>query len=575
MRRLAFLLAAVATGCGPDTTTGACKDNLLPGDLVITEVFADFAAPAGGTGTDDGKEWFEVYNNADRPVSLKGVTVVHSRPDGSKAATHTMTDVTVAPGQFFTLGNSTSDLVPAYVDYGYSADLGDFFNSDGGKLTLKCGDDEIDNAVYEMVKSGHSRQLSNAGPPDYTLNDELVNWCEAKDTEFESGNFGTPGEDNDCAPVIAGACSDGGSMRAVVPPVSGDLVITELMPNPAAVSDTVGEWFEIKAINPIDLNGVKLERLGNTPGSDTLTSSTCLHLAAGSYGVFVKSTDNAMNGMIPAGSIMGVFKFALTASSAPGVIQVSSGGAVLDTVQFTAEPSGKSRQLDPDSTDAIANDAESNFCDGTTPYGAGDLGTPGAANTQCGAVAPPGMCMGTSGLRAIVKPPAGKLVISELMINPMTEVPTGTQEWFEITNTGTTAFDLNGLGIDQASTTRAPDVISSSDCKSVAPNGFALLAHTANTTLPGVDATYGFGLSNSGGELQVLDGTTVLDSVAWTSVTATMYESKSMQLDPDFLDPAMNDLVIGTGSKWCVGATAYDGTNQGTPKAANAQCAGL
>src|SRR6478736_5238462 len=30
--------------CGPDSPSGACKDTLLPGDLVITEVFADFAA---------------------------------------------------------------------------------------------------------------------------------------------------------------------------------------------------------------------------------------------------------------------------------------------------------------------------------------------------------------------------------------------------------------------------------------------------------------------------------------------------------------------------------------------------
>ena len=77
MRRLALLLVpVVAAGCGPDSTGGACKDKLVAGDLVITEVFADFAAPAGGTGTDDGKEWFEIYNNADRPVSLKGMTIV-------------------------------------------------------------------------------------------------------------------------------------------------------------------------------------------------------------------------------------------------------------------------------------------------------------------------------------------------------------------------------------------------------------------------------------------------------------------------------------------------------------------
>src|SRR5262249_60031925 len=115
-------------------------------------------------------------NNTERPVSMKGLTIVHSRPDGTKAQSHTMTDVTLAPGQYFTLGNATQDLVPAYVDYGYSADLGDFYNTDGGKLALKCTDTEIDSAVYDGVKAGHSRELTDAPPPDYTPHDAPTSW---------------------------------------------------------------------------------------------------------------------------------------------------------------------------------------------------------------------------------------------------------------------------------------------------------------------------------------------------------------------------------------------------------------
>src|SRR5262249_13736842 len=154
-----ILALSFVAACGPADGGTGCKEKFLPGDLVITEVFADFQAPSGGTGTDTGKEWFEIYNNTERPVSMKGLTIVHSRPDGTKAQSHTMTDVTLAPGQYFTLGNATQDLVPAYVDYGYSADLGDFYNTDGGKLALKCTDSEIDSAVYDGVKAGHSREL--------------------------------------------------------------------------------------------------------------------------------------------------------------------------------------------------------------------------------------------------------------------------------------------------------------------------------------------------------------------------------------------------------------------------------
>lgn len=578
---LALLLAA----CGPDDTSGPCKDNLVAGDLVITEVFADYAAPTGGTGTDDGKEWFEIYNNSDRPLSLKGLTIVHSRPDDSKASSHTMTDVTIAPGQFFTLGNSTSDLVPPYVDYGYSASLGDMYNSGGGKLALRCGDSEIDAAVYDSVKSGRSRQLSNASPPDYTTNDDLAAWCEAKDTEFEANNFGTPGEDNDCAPVVAGACSDSGQMRAVVSPAAGELVITEVMPSPSKVSDTAGEWFEAKALASFDLNGLGLDRAGDSSNPNVINSPMCLHVDAGQYVVFAKSLDDTMNGGI-AGAIA-TFGFSMVAGSAssPGDVQIVAGTTVIDATTWTKSTNGKALQLDPDITDAISNDDAANFCDATAAYGLGDLGTPGKDNDQCTMLPPAGMCDDNGTLRAIIKPAAGALVITEIMPNPVVETTAG-QEWFEITNTGTAAFDLNDLGIDRANDTRAPDRINSPTCKSLAPGAFALFARSAaadkNGMLPAVDATFGFAMPNSGtkngdvitpADVQVVDPATcattspfactgIYDSVPYTTST----DGVSAQLKSGMYTTTDND----SQANFCPGITPYgDLTNKGTPKAAN------
>ncbi|NVB84864.1 MAG: lamin tail domain-containing protein, partial [Kofleriaceae bacterium] len=569
--RLAVVIAAIAplSACGPDETAGACKDNLIAGDLVITEVFADYAAPTGGTGTDDGKEWFEIYNNADRPVSLKGLTIVHSRPDGSKSKSHTMDDVTVAPGQFFTLGNATDDLVPAYVDYGYSADLGDFFNSDGGKLALKCGDSEVDSATYDTVKSGHSRQLSNQGPPDYTLNDDLANWCEAKDTEFEPSNFGTPGQDNDCAPVIAGSCSDTSGMRPVVAPNPGDLVITEVMPNPAAADDTKGEWFEVTALNPVDLNGIGLARSGSTPV--TVDSPSCLHLEAGQYSVFARSTDMAMNGGIPT-PIAGTFGFTLVNTS--GDLQILSGATVLDTITWSTSSNGKSLQLDPDFIDPTANDEPTNFCDATATYGMGDSGTPNAANTQCSTIAPEGMCDDGGTLRPIVKPTMGTLVITEVMPNPKVPVTTpatseASREWFEITNVGSAPFDLNGLGLDRSNDSTPVSVVSG-PCKSLAPGGYALFAKSAdaasNSGLPAPDATFGMSLLNSNGDVQVVDPasctanecTTVYDRVTWTSTVDG--ESKQVKPGATTTTPTAND----DPANFCPGIAPYgDMMNKG------------
>ncbi len=567
---LAAGLLATTAACGPDASGDGCKDKLLPGDLVITEVFADAKAPPGGSGTDEGKEWFEIYNATDRPVELKGMTITHSRPDGvDKAKSHVMEAQTVAPGQFLTLGNTTADLVPAYVDYGYSADLGDFFNTDGGKLVLACGDTKIDAATYETVKEGHARQLTNAQPPDYTLNDDPLMWCQADDSEFETGNFGTPGADSDCAPVVVGQCTDGGAMRDAVSPMPGDLVITEVMPNPGAVSDTVGEWFEVKALAAVDLNGIGLDRAGDTANPNVINSATCVHMAAGSYAVFAKNSDTAMNGGIP-NPIAGTFNFSLIdgTAAAPGDVRLMAGTNVIDAVTWTSTRSAKSHALDPDFTNANDNDSESNFCDGATAFGMGDLGSPGAANPQCmGSTA--GMCDDGGTLRAIVKPAAGQLVITEFLANPanVTGFTDAQREWFEIKNTGTMSFDLNELGL--ARTGGTANVILATACKPVPAGAFALFARSndpaVNAMLPAVDATFTFSMVDTTGNIEVRDGATVLDVITYPSVTSGV----SKALDPDSETATGNDTI----TNFCPGVSGYgDMSNKGTPKAQNPQC---
>ena len=565
------LLAIPLAACGPSSNSTGCKDKIGPGDLVITEVFADYLAPTGGTGADEGKEWFEIYNAADRPIELGGLTIVHSRPNDASPQSHTMTDVTIAPGQYFTLGNATPDLVPPYVDYGYAADLGNFFNTDGGKLVLECGSAQIDSAGYDTVKQGHSRELSNAQAPDYTFNDETTHWCQGNDSEYDSGNFGTPGAANDCQPLVIGQCSDAGTMRAVDSPLAGDLVITEVMPGPAKSADNLGEWFEARAMRAVDLNGLGLDRAGDTAKADIITDPVCIHVPAGTDIVFAHTTDSAMNGGIPAGTVLGTFKFAMVAGSvaSPGDVQILSGTTVVDAVSWTKSTSGKALQLDPMFIDATANDQPSNFCDGTTPYGLGDLGTPGAPNNDCVLLPPPGMCSDGGTIRAVVKPAAGQLVITEFLANPanVAGFSDAQREWFEVTNTGATAFDLNELGI--SGKTGTPQLVQSASCISIAPAGFGLFARSSdmmvNAMLPAVDATFSFSLVDTAGGLQVFDGATLLDAVTWASVTSGV----ATQLSSAHLTTTDNDVA----ANFCKATAMYgDASNLGTPKAANATC---
>ncbi len=591
-RRLVVLLALGA--CGPsEGKQGECRDSLVVGDLVITEVFADFKAPTGGTGADEGKEWFEIYNASDRPIELEGLRVDHSRPNGDKLKSHVMAAVTIAPGQYFTLGNATPDLVPAYVDYGYSADLGDMFNSDGGRLSLNCGDSEIDATDYEMVKQGASRQLTASTFPDYTLNDDLANWCEANNTEFENSNFGTPGSDNDCTPVIAGLCNDSGTMREVVSPMPGQLVITEVMPNPAVVSDTTAEWFEIQALADIDLNGLAPDRAGDTSNPRPIESTDCIHLAAGERAVFAKSTEMAENGLpMP---VAGTFTFSLVDGTAdkPGDVQILFGTTVIDAITWTSTRSGRSHQLDPGKIDAIANDDPGAFCDGTTIYNTNqagttnDFGTPGEANIACPLVVPAGQCDDGTTIRNIIKPNAGDLVITEVMPAPLVLGTNG--DWFEVTNVSNTPFDLNGLGIDRDDDTRKPDVVSSTQCKTVMPNTFAVIARSAipesNGGIEGVAATFGFAMLNSNGHVQVVDPatcgdtspfacTTIFDRAAWGSTgsaSSIPRSGASGQLRSDQFTTSANDLAP---TNYCIGTEVYDAVNanKGTPGAADPNC---
>ena len=562
MRCFAVLVALAAwVACAPSGRSApACAAMLRAGDLVITEVFADSAG-----GADEGKEWFELYNHTGGPVELEGLELVSSRTDGTAAQTHSMRELVIAPGQYLTLGNAAPDNAPPYVDYGYGDDLGSLYNSGGGELALRCGATEVDAVTYTDVKSGHSRELTDAQVPDATLDDDPANWCEGDETPFAPDNYGTPGQDNDCQPLVVGACDDAGAMRPAVPPAIGDLVITEVMPKPTAVSTAVGEWFEIEAMTDVDLNGVGLDRANDSLAPEVLASPDCIHMAAGGYAVFARSDDATVNGGL---SALATFSFSLNPTGDADV-QVVYGDEVIDQVTWTSSTAGASLQLDPGSTDAASNDDPANFCNGTQAYdtvGADrDLGTPGAINTACALIPGPGQCRDGGAVRAIVEPTAGQLVISELLPNAAGTGTDPAQEWFELANTGTTSFDLNELGFQGS--TQTISVLHAADCKPVAPGGYALFAHSTDPTvdgmLPSVDATFTFALST---KLSVYDGTTLLDGVAL--VPPLPADGRSRQVKPGALTTAGND----DPANFCdavPGQQYGSAANGGTPKAAN------
>ena len=170
-----------------------------------------------------------------------------------------------------------------------------------------------------------------------------------------------------------------------VRPASAALLINEIMYDPAAVPDSHGEWFEIynSGASAVALDGYKIGDAGATK-----TLSPGLVLGAGGYMVFGRDPDPATNGGV---SVADTFSFSL-GNSGDTVRLLDPSDQVVQSVTYgpgTGFPSGTGSSIaytgagDPaDGANWIA------AADLGVTYGAGDFGTPGAANAA--AVPEPG-----------------------------------------------------------------------------------------------------------------------------------------------------------------------------------------
>ena len=183
-----------------------------------------------------------------------------------------------------------------------------------------------------------------------------------------------------CALVLGGAT---GSF--------GQIVITEIMYDPSAVNDSVGEWFEIYNTTnaAVDINGWTIEEADGSP-SHTINNGGPLNVPANSYVVLARNDDASVNGGVTAVYEYGSWALSNSADS----IVLKNGGTVVDTVEYDETPFpiavGASIALAgaEEDLDTVDNNVAANWCLSTTEFGAGDRGTPGAAN-DCPAPEPP------------------------------------------------------------------------------------------------------------------------------------------------------------------------------------------
>lgn len=180
-----------------------------------------------------------------------------------------------------------------------------------------------------------------------------------------------------------GGGSDGGAGGAApvsIPP--GALVITEVMANPSMVSDTYGEWFEVRNVSraAVPLDGLVLRHEASDPAA-VLTLQSAIVVAPGDHFVFGKSLDPAINGGVPVDYLL---PSDLSLTNAGDYLALETPqGMIIDHTFWGAVPLGSSRSLDPAFSSASMNDDDTHYCAATSFLPAGDRGTPNAPNDTC------------------------------------------------------------------------------------------------------------------------------------------------------------------------------------------------
>lgn len=177
---------------------------------------------------------------------------------------------------------------------------------------------------------------------------------------------------------------------------AGDLIITEIMADPAAVTDANGEYFEVynTTSRTLHINGLVVTDKGSGSFTVSVTPEAPVEVAPGEYFVFGKNDDLATNGGVNVDYQWG--SFTLTNSADKVILTMPGAGTnpdvEIDRVEYgsgtgyPAVTAGAAMQFGRENDFADHGDATL-WCNSTEPINptdtTPDFGTPGAANTPC------------------------------------------------------------------------------------------------------------------------------------------------------------------------------------------------
>jgi hypothetical protein len=395
--RFGLLFAAgVLTACGNDTELKRRHDPPA----------VDITAPEDGSTLRQGRDLLAltglVDDSFDSPDKLDvSLTIGDGEPivliaadDGTIATEASIDDQPVGPVTIVltavdTDGESASDSIVLDVggplgaptveittpEEGATFDEGDTvsFRGDATDSTTAPDDlvftwnSDLDGELVGAISSGGASALIAGGLSAGTHTITLT----ATDTDGESGS----------ASIIVVVAAE------VIEAEPGDLVFSEMMVDPNAVDDTVGEWVELynTSGSPIDVAGYTFR----DDDVDSWVLDGPLMVAAGDYVVLCADMDTATNGGIPCdGSFFrdSTGNGLALANGPDELVLTRPDGTEIDWLHYddTWYTVGVALGLDPGYLDGGSNDDPTHWCDQTTiEAGATEPGTPGAINDPC------------------------------------------------------------------------------------------------------------------------------------------------------------------------------------------------
>ena len=182
----------------------------------------------------------------------------------------------------------------------------------------------------------------------------------------------------------------GDSSSSPQTPQVGDIIINELMVNPAAVEDRKGEWVELwnRSEDWLTLAGFRLADNGVDDIEITAVSMNSLVVAPQGFLVICSDASFWNNGgvdchgSVPYDTFGDGFSLSNTADE---VKLLRPTGGTIDAFSYTSNFSveGTSLGVDPQDADATGNNSQNNWCQQWGFLPQGDAGNPGQENEPC------------------------------------------------------------------------------------------------------------------------------------------------------------------------------------------------